>query len=115
MRSSRTPVILSYRGQLNSQDRVDFIRLDIAPGASFSGSAETGRIQGGRVRTTNYVQIPGQPRQKVLTVNYRPGPFRERSNALFANTFGFTIRLYVEIRSLDRAPVSYRSKATYFP
>lgn len=115
LRSSSRPITLSYRGTLNRQDRVDFIRLDIAPGARFSGSNEAGFVRGGRIRTTNYVQIPGQPRQRVLTVNYQPGPFREQSNAPFANNFGVTIRLYVEIRSLGRSAVSYQSRATYFP
>jgi hypothetical protein len=115
LRASRTPTTLSYRGQLTSQDRVDFIRLDIAPGARFSGSREIGRVRGGRLRTTNYVEIPGQPRQKVLTVTYKPRPFREQSSSPFANNFGVTVRLYVEIRSLSRSPVSYQSKATYFP
>jgi hypothetical protein len=117
LRASSTPVTLNFRGNVNRTDRVDFLRLDIAPGAAFSTAQQTSQIRGGNIRIITYLELPGQARQKLLTVKYQPGSY-SNSNSLgspVANNFGGTARVYFEIRNLGQTKVTYQTTSTFKP
>jgi hypothetical protein len=113
LRASSVPTTLRVNGKLNRNDRVDFFRIDVAPGATFSTQIDSGTIRGGRIRSTSYVQVPGQSLTKVQTEVYRPGFYSRETNVPFVNNLGFTLRIYTEVRNLTNKTVRYNSQSLF--
>jgi hypothetical protein len=102
---------------LDQTNRTTFLRLDLAPGASFASVQQTSTIRGGSIRIISYLQLPGQARQKVLNMKYQPGTYSNAngSSSPVSNTFGGTARIYFEVRNLTAKRVSYQTTATFNP
>ncbi len=113
LRANSTPATLRIRGKLDRNDRVDYFRIDVAPGAAFSTQIDSGTIRGGRIRATSYVEVPGQPLQKSQTVIYRPGSYSQETSVPFVNNLGFTLRIYTEVRNLSNRAVRYNSQSLF--
>lgn len=114
LRASSSPVRLKLSGKLDRNDRVDFFRIDLAPGASFSSQIDRSTVQGGSVRVIVYFIVPGQSPTRVQTQNYRPGSYVEEFNTPFTNNLGFTLQIYNEVRSLSKNKIiKYRSQSLF--
>lgn len=113
LRASSVPTTLRINGKLDRNDQVDFFRIDVAPGARFSAQIDSGTIRGGRIRSTSYVQVPGQSLKKFQTEVYRPGSYSRETNVPFVNNLGFTLRIYTEVRNLTNKTVRYNSRSLF--
>lgn len=114
LRASSSSTKVKFKGKLNAQDPVDFFRLDIAPGATFSTQIDSGKLQGGKVRVINYVAFSGQTPFKAQTQVYNPGSFSKEYNDRFANNTGSPIQIYYEVRSLSKTKsISYNATSLF--
>ncbi len=91
-----------FSGILDRSDQVDFFRVDVAPGASFSTATTSGKVKGGRIRINSYYSPPGQSPIKYLSVVFRPGSYSQEASVPLFNNFDSTIQVYAEVQSLSR-------------
>ncbi len=114
LRASSSPVTFKLKGSLTKSDRNDFVKLEIAPGAAFSSITNSINIQGGGVNVTSYFQIPGSSPQKVNTSKFTPGKKSQVTNSPFSNSFGISVQLFVQVRSVSPSKdIFYNSRITF--
>jgi len=114
LRSSSSPVTFKLKGSLTKSDRNDFVKLEIAPGASFSSITNLINIRGGDVKVTSYLQFPGSSPRKVNTSQFTPGKKSQVTNSPFSNSFGISIQLFVQVRSTSPSKdIFYNSGITF--
>lgn len=115
---SSTPTTLQYRDKVGKSDRIDFLRIDLAPTAGFSSTRNLIKIKGGNINITTSIGLPGAPLQTVDVSNFGSGSNVIESNTPFSNVFGTTTQLFFRIqlaRPRSAKKVSYRIKLTFNP
>ena len=116
LKASSSPVTFNYKSSLSKTDRSDFVKLQIAPGATFSSITNLSKTTGGKIRVTTFFELPGSSPQQATTSKFAPGTKSSTSNTPFSNTFGLSILLYVQVSTLTPSkPVSYDFKITFKP
>jgi len=114
LRASSSPVTFKLKGGLTKSDRNDFVQLEIAPGASFSSITNLINVKGGDVKVTSYFQIPGSSPQKVNTSKFTSGKKSQVTNSPFSNSFGISVQLFVQVRSVSPSKdIFYNSRITF--
>jgi hypothetical protein len=107
LRASSSPVTFKLKGGLTKSDRNDFVQLEIAPGASFSSITNL-------INVTSYFQIPGSSPQKVNTSKFTSGKKSQVTNSPFSNSFGISVQLFVQVRSVSPSKdIFYNSRITF--
>ncbi|HEY9628801.1 MAG TPA: hypothetical protein V6C84_15990 [Coleofasciculaceae cyanobacterium] len=114
LRAGSSPVKFRLQGSLNKRDRDDYVKLELAPGAAFSSITNLIAIKGGGIRVTSYLQFPGSSPQKVNSSTFAAGRRTQVTNAPFSNTFGVSVQLFVQVRSLKPSKdIFYNSGITF--
>lgn len=116
--SSSDPATFKYKNKLDKNDRIDFFRVDLSAGSSFSSTRNLINVKGGNVNVTTFLVLPGAPRQQVDVSNFGSGSNSEESTTPFSNVFGATAQLYFKIR-IRRLPkvkkIDYSVDLTFNP
>ncbi len=114
IRPNASSARIRFSGTLDRNDPVDFFRVDVAPGASFSTANVSGTINGGRIRIKSYYALPGKSPTQYLSVVFRPGSYSEDARLPLFNNFDSTIQVYAEVRSLSRdKTIKYSARSLF--
>jgi hypothetical protein len=114
LRASSSPVTLKFNGQLDRKDRDDFVKLEIAPGATFASTKTQINFKDGNLRVTSYLALPNSAPQKVSEFQYRPGKNVQLVNSPVSNPFGLPIQIFVQIRTLKPSKdIFYNASLTF--
>lgn len=114
VKPSSSSTTFQYQSSVGGGDKVDYLRLDIAPGASVSEQVDIVRIKGGTIKATTFVLVPGQSLQKIATFKYEPGKTVEKEEVNLVNPFSEPIEFYLKI-SAGKNKVKYKAKTIFKP